>query len=86
MIHNGTIQSEGKFLQNHGKFDVIFIDHWKDLYLQDFLEMEKLGAIGVGTTVIGDNIIYPGSPDYLEHLRGHRKYDSVLYHSYLEYT
>lgn len=31
-------------------------------------------------------MIYPGSPDYLEHMRNHRKYDSVLYYSYLEYS
>jgi catechol O-methyltransferase len=58
----------------------------KELYLPDFLELEAVGAIGVGTTVIGDNMIYPGSPDYLEHMRSHSKYNSTLYYSHLEYT
>jgi catechol O-methyltransferase len=86
IVHEGVLQSLESFVQNHGKFDVVFIDHVKGLYLSDFLHLERLGAIGVGTTVFGDNIIYPGSPDYLEHLKSHSKYDSVLYHSYLEYS
>jgi catechol O-methyltransferase len=73
-------------VQNHGRFDLIFIDHVKNLYLPDLLQLERLGAIGLDTTVIGDNIIFPGSPDYLGHFRLHSKYDSVLYHSYLEYS
>jgi hypothetical protein len=36
--------------------------------------------------VVGDNIIFPGSPDYRKHFELHSKYDSVLYHSYLEYS
>jgi hypothetical protein len=36
-----------------------------------------------GTVVIGDNIIYPGSPDYLAYFRQNDSYDSTLYHSYL---
>jgi catechol O-methyltransferase len=70
-------------VKNHGKFDLVFIDHVKHLYLPDFKELERLGAIRQGTTVFGDNIIYPGSPDYLQHLQHNENYDSTLYHSYL---
>lgn len=36
--------------------------------------------------VIGDNIIRPGVPDYLQHMKVSHDYDSILYHSYLEYS
>ena len=36
--------------------------------------------------VVGDNIVYPGSPAYLAYFKESEMYDSVLYHSYLEYT
>ena len=65
---------------------MIFIDHLKSLYLPDFKELEQLGAIKKGTVVIGDNIIYPGCPGYLEHFKVNEHYDSVLYHSHLEYS
>lgn len=38
------------------------------------------------TVVVGDNILYPGCPDYLQHLQLSNDYDSTLYHSYLEYS
>ena len=33
--HVGTIQNKHAFLKQHGPFDIIFIDHWKNLYLPD---------------------------------------------------
>ena len=36
--------------------------------------------------VIGDNIIYPGAPDYLQYLKESKDYDSVLYHSNIDHT
>jgi len=53
------------------------------LYLDDFLKLEKYGVIKKGTIVIGDNIITPGSPDYLAHFKENSDYDSVLEHSYV---
>ena len=35
VCHVGTIQTEETFIKEHGPFDMIFIDHWKDLYLSD---------------------------------------------------
>lgn len=35
---------------------------------------------------MGDNIIYPGSPDYLAFFKQSELYDSTLYHSFLEYS
>ena len=62
------------------------IDHAKGLYLSDFKLLEEYGVIKKGTLVLGDNIIYPGSPDYLEHFKGRNDYDSTMYHSFVEYS
>ena len=35
------------------------------------------------TIVVGDNIVRPGCPDYLEYLKNNENYESVLYHTYL---
>lgn len=86
VIHVGTVQTQESFIKEHGKFDMIFIDHVKHIYLQDFLELERLQVIKKGTVVMGDNIIFPGSPDYLKHFQGNDLFDSVLYHSYVEYS
>jgi catechol O-methyltransferase len=45
---------------------MIFIDHVKNQYLSDFHLLQKYGILHKGILVIGDNIITPGSPDYLE--------------------
>ena len=65
---------------------MVFIDHIKSLYLSDFLLLESFGVIKSGSLVVGDNIITPGCPDYLAHMKTNPNYKSVLYHSYVEYS
>ena len=65
---------------------MIFIDHIKNLYLPDLKWLEAHGAIKKGTVVIGDNIIFPGCPEYHQHFKTNNQYNSILYHSYLEYS
>lgn len=48
---------------------MILVDHVKNLYLEDFKKLESYGVIKKGTLVIGDNIIAPGSPDYLAYFK-----------------
>ena len=81
--HLGTIQDHEATIRKHGAFDMIFIDHWKELYLKDLKWLEECGAIKKGTVVVGDNIITPGSPDYLAYFKANKNYDSTLYHSNL---
>ncbi len=64
-IHVGTVQTSFDYIKSSGPFDIIFIDHIKNEYLNDLKRLYNYGVIKVGTVVIGDNIIYPGSPDYL---------------------
>lgn len=84
-IHIGTVSTLEETIKQNGPYDLIFIDHVKNLYLSDFIKLEEYGVIKKGTIVIGDNIIAPGSPDYLAHLKENEAYDSVLEHSYVEY-
>jgi len=85
-IHVGVLEKLEDFVKNHGKFDFIVLDHEKWLYLNDFKELERIGAIHVSTTIFADNIIYPGVPDYHEYMKHNAYYESTLYHSYNAYS
>jgi catechol O-methyltransferase len=67
-------------------FDLIFIDHIKDAYLEDFKRMEAAGLIKQGTVIVADNVIYPGAPDYLEYIRNNPNYKNTFHEAHLEYT
>jgi predicted O-methyltransferase YrrM len=41
-------------------FDVVFLDHSKNDYLPDLQRLEQLGLVRQGTTVLADNVVYPG--------------------------
>jgi catechol O-methyltransferase len=56
-------------VKSHGAFDFIFIDHSGYRYLPDLLELEKLGGIKKSTIVVGDNILFPGAPEYLQYFK-----------------
>ncbi|CAI7858267.1 unnamed protein product [Closterium sp. NIES-54] len=68
-VVTGTLQtSTDKIRQAASKipFDLVFIDHVKHLYLPDLLFLKDQKLIGPGTVIVADNVVYPGSPDYLE--------------------
>ena len=65
---------------------MIFFDHMGKLFVADIERLQKYGVIGKGCIVVGDNIIRPGCPDYLERMKNHPEYKSTLYHSYIEYS
>lgn len=64
---------------------MVFIDHIKHLYLQDFQLLEKYGVIQKGTLVVADNIITSGAPEYLAALKKNENYNSILEHTFLQY-
>ncbi|KAM9536728.1 LOW QUALITY PROTEIN: catechol O-methyltransferase B [Salvelinus alpinus] len=66
-------------------FDLVFRDHWKDCYLPDTKLLEECGLIQKGTVMLADNVICPGTPDYL-YVRNSSRYNSHYYRSHLEYT
>jgi catechol O-methyltransferase len=51
-----------------GRADVVLLDHWEKLYLNDFQVMEELGVIGEGSLVIADNTVR--APEYVEYVQG----------------
>jgi len=72
-------------LAPQGPFDLVFIDHWKDLYLPDLLRIEALGLLRPGSVVVADNIGLFDSRAYLAHVRDSGRYTSVHHASTVEY-
>jgi len=67
-------------------FDFIFIDHYGEAYLRDFMLLEQLGLIRSGTMIVADNVIFPGAPDYLNYIKNNPNYTTKTYESTLEYN
>jgi catechol O-methyltransferase len=70
-----------------GTFDLIFLDHWKDLYLPDLKLMESRGLLKSGTVVVADNVgeIF-GAEKYLDYVRNSGSYHSENRPATIEYT
>ncbi|XP_039728806.1 catechol O-methyltransferase isoform X2 [Pteropus medius] len=66
--------------------DMVFLDHWKDRYLPDTLLLEEYGLLRKGTVLLADNVIVPGAPDFLAHVRGSSRFECTHFSSYLEYS
>jgi len=43
-----------------GPVDFVLCDHSKELFVPDLKLLEKHGAVGAGTVVVGDSTVYPG--------------------------
>jgi catechol O-methyltransferase len=70
-----------------GPFDLVFLDHWKDLYKQDLERIEELGLLRPGSIVVADNVGDLFDPsEYLEHVRGCGRYESEHREATIEYT
>lgn len=70
-----------------GHFNLVFLDHWKDLYKPDLQLIEQCRLIGPGSIVVADNvgdIFNPG--DYLDYVRGCGHYESENRQATIEYT
>ena len=66
------LKQEGKITQ----LDLLFLDHWKDLYLPDIKTTEKLGVLHPGTLLVADNTSQKGTHDYLDYVRQHAGWKS----------
>ena len=70
-----------------GRFDLVFLDHWKDLYKADLQLMEERGLVGSGTIVVADNVGELFKPEeYLGYVRASGRYDSEHRAATIEYT
>jgi predicted O-methyltransferase YrrM len=70
-----------------GHFDLVFLDHWKDLYKSDLQLIEQRGLIAAGSIVVADNVgkIFAPEP-YLDYVRNCGYYDSEEREETIEYT
>jgi catechol O-methyltransferase len=70
-----------------GPFDLVFLDHMKDLYLPDLQALEANGLLHPGTIVVADNVgpLFDAKP-YLDYVRHCGRYDSEHKKATLEYS
>ena len=73
--------------QLDGTFDLVFLDHWKDLYKPDLQLIEQRQLIGPGSIVVADNVGEIFGPDaYLDYVRNCGHYESENRPATIEYT
>jgi len=70
-----------------GTFDLVFLDHWKDLYKADLEAIEQAGLLKKGSIVAADNVgpLFDAAP-YLDYVRGCGRYESENRVATLEYS
>ena len=70
-----------------GSFNLVFLDHWKDLYRTDLELIERSGLINPGSLVVADNVgqLF-GAHEYLEYVRSCGRYESENRTATLEYS
>ena len=67
-------------------FDLIFLDHWKDLYKLDLLALEAGDLLLPGSVVFADNVGPHFNPEaYLKHVRTSGRYRTEYHSSHIEY-
>jgi catechol O-methyltransferase len=66
-------------------FDLVFLDHWKDLYLPDLQRLEEHGLLRPGSVVVADNVGLFDSSAYFAHVRDSGRYESRNVASTVEY-
>lgn len=79
----GSLESEIGSLA--GPFDLVFLDHWKDVYLPDLRRLEDAGLLRPGSVVVADNVGFFAVPDYLDHVRHCGRYRSTYERASVEY-
>jgi catechol O-methyltransferase len=70
-----------------GHFDLVFLDHWKDLYKPDLQLIEQRELIQPGSIVVADNVGEIFNPEeYLDYVRNCGHYESENRQANIEYT
>ncbi|KAK1142771.1 hypothetical protein N8T08_007403 [Aspergillus melleus] len=67
-----ALHAEGKLTK--GSVDVVFFDHWEKFYVPDLKIVEELGLLRVGGLAVADNTDIPGAPEYVEYVKGIKRY------------
>eukprot|EP00897_Mesotaenium_endlicherianum_P010301 jgi/Mesen1/929/ME000118S00106 len=85
----GTLTTTGlEGLKERGvtSLDFVFIDHHKDHYLSDLLALKESGLLKKGTVIVADNVLFPGAPAYLAHVREATDLKTVEHKTKSEYS
>lgn len=70
-----------------GPFDLVFLDHWKDLYEADLRAIEAQRLIRAGSVVVADNVGPMFDPErYLEYVRTCGHYETEHRECTIEYS
>ncbi|KAJ8256751.1 hypothetical protein COCON_G00189030 [Conger conger] len=67
------------------RLDFVFMDHWKRCYLPDLQLLEGSGLLGKGTVILADNVVFPGAPNFLRHVKRSGLYEHRVHRATLEY-
>ena len=77
------------------RFDLVLLDHWKNLYRRDLIAIEKRGLLKNGSIIFADNVgkfisALVGkrgeSDNYLDYVRNNNKYRNKNIKTFLEYS
>jgi len=77
------------------RFDLVLLDHWKNLYKRDLIAIEKRGLLKNGSIIFADNVgklisALVGkrgeSDNYLDYVRNNKKYKNKNIKTFLEYS
>uniref|UniRef100_A0A8C3G3M2 catechol O-methyltransferase n=1 Tax=Cyclopterus lumpus TaxID=8103 RepID=A0A8C3G3M2_CYCLU len=68
------------------RLDFVFMDHWKKCYLPDLQMLEGSGLLGKGSVIMADNVLFPGAPKFLRHIRKSGLYEWKVHRATLEYS
>jgi catechol O-methyltransferase len=67
-------------------YDLVLLDHVKDMYVHTLRQLERAGLLAVGGVVMADNVVNHRIVDYLDYVRSSGLYStSELYLSEFEY-
>ena len=91
----GTLGDDGTTIERlrsefgftDGAVDFVFIDHDKDAYLPDLERIVQERWLHPGSTVVADNVKFPGAPRYRAHLKEveGKSWRTVEHHTHVEY-
>ena len=68
------------------QYDFVFIDHWKDLYLEDLKMLERKKLIKNNAWIFADNVVLFNLEDYLGYVRSSPNYQSKFISTKREYS
>lgn len=84
----GTVTTSLKLFllhENIQSFDFIFLDHSKGYYLSDLKYLLNEKYIQPGATIVADNVLLPGAPDYWFYVTFNSKFQTKSHFSQIEY-